>query len=311
MVQVENEVGFLPFAREGGNGADLAADERAMASAYAAFVEAVAAAGKREYPLPLFVNGAQGRPGVAPGDYPSGGPLAHLAQEWREGAPSVDFVAPDIYFPNFAGIVDGYVEAGVRPLFIPEANRPPDPALVANALRSIGERDAIGFSPLAIEDAGAEQAARIGGLYAMLESIAPLVLAAQAEGRIAGFGNPVAFDGTEDLSPLIAELGGARFTVTTTDPWTPREAQDPAGHGGLLIWLGGEDYLFAGQGVTLTVAPADDIGKLGFDRVEEGRYEAGEWRHGRRLNGDQTHQGRHVRLPPGEFGVQRFRLYRY
>ena len=36
-------------------------------------------------PLPLFVNGAQGRPGVAPGDYPSGGPLAHLAREWREG----------------------------------------------------------------------------------------------------------------------------------------------------------------------------------------------------------------------------------
>ena len=240
-----------------------------------------------------------------------GGPLAHLAQEWREGAPSIDFIAPDIYFPNFAGIVDGYVEAGVRPLFIPEANRPPDPALVANALRSIGEREAIGFSPFAIEDADKAQAARIGGLYAMLDSIAPLVLAAQAEGRIAGFGNPVAFDGTADLSPIVAELGGARFAVTTTDPWTPREAQDPAGHGGLLIWLGGEDYLFAGQGVTLTVAPADGQGRLGFDQVEEGRYENGEWRPGRRLYGDQTHQGRHVRLPPGAFGVQRFRLYRY
>src|SRR5690606_37556787 len=102
MVQVENEVGFLPFAKEGGNGPDLAADERAMARAYAAFVEAVAAVGKREYPLPMFVNGAQGRPGVAPGDYPSGGPLAHLADEWRDGAPSIDFLAPDIYFPNFA-----------------------------------------------------------------------------------------------------------------------------------------------------------------------------------------------------------------
>jgi beta-galactosidase GanA len=311
MVQVENEVGFLPFAKEGGNGTDLAADERATATAYARFVEAVAAAGKREYPLPLFVNGAQNRPGVAPGDYPSGGPLAHLAREWREGAPSIDFIAPDIYFPSFAGIVDGYVEAGARPLFIPEANRPADPTLVANALRSIGQRDAIGFSPFAIEDANEAQAERIGGLYAMLDSIAPLVLEAQAEGRIAGFGNPVAFDGTADLAPLTAELGGARFTVTTIDPWTPREAQDPTGHGGLLIWLGGEDYLFAGQGVTLTVAPADGRGRLGFDRVEEGRYEAGEWRPGRRFNGDQTHQGRHVRLPPGAFGVQRFRLYRY
>jgi hypothetical protein len=29
------------------------------------------------------------------------------------------------------------------------------------------------------------------------------------------------------------------------------------------------------------------------------------------LNGDQTHQGRHVRLAPGEFQIQRVRLYRY
>src|SRR5690606_6967693 len=154
MVQVENEVGFLPFAREGGNGPDLAADERAAALAYARYVERVAAAGKAEYSLPMFVNGAQGRPGVAPGDYPSGGPLAHLAREWREGAPSIDFIAPDIYFPSFAAIVDGYAEAGVEPLFVPEANRPSDPRLAANALRSFGRLKAIGFSPFAIEDAG-------------------------------------------------------------------------------------------------------------------------------------------------------------
>ncbi len=311
MVQVENEVGFLPFAREGGNGSDLAADERAAALAYARYVERVAAAGKAEYPLPMFVNGAQGRPGVAPGDYPSGGPLAHLAREWREGAPSIDFIAPDIYFPSFAGIVDGYVAAGAEPLFVPEANRPSDAALAANALRSIGLRNAIGFSPFAIEGASEKEAAHIAGLYAMLDSIAPLVTAAQAEGRIAGFGNPVGFDGEADLAPMTAEMGGAAFTVTTIDPWTARDAQDPASHGGLLIRLGGEDYLLAGTGVTLTVEPADGQGRIGFDRVEEGRYEGGQWIPGRRLNGDQTHQGRHVRLPPGEFGVQRFRLYRY
>ena len=110
---------------------------------------------------------------------------------------------------------------------------------------------------------------------------------------------------------MIATLGDAAFTVTTIDPWTPRDAQDPTSHGALLIWLGGEDYLFAGQGATLTVEPADGQGRLGFDIVEEGRYETGQWHPGRRLNGDQTHQGRHVRLPPGEFGVQRFRLYRF
>jgi beta-galactosidase GanA len=310
MVQVENEVGFLPFAREGGTGADPAADERAMASAYAKYVETVAAAGRREYPLPMYANGAQGRPGVKPGDYPSGGPLAHLAKEWRQGAPSLDFIAPDIYFANFGEIAGGYVKAG-QPLFVPEANRPPDAHLVANALHSIGALDAIGFSPFAIEDADAAQAARIGALYETLGGIAPLVLAAQAEGRIAGFANPVSFAGEADLTPMTATLGKAKFSATTIDPWTARDAQQPASHGALLIWLGGEDYLLAGQGVTVTVEPTDGKGRLGFERVEEGRYEDGQWLPGRRLNGDQTHQGRHVRLPPGEVGVQKFRLYRY
>jgi beta-galactosidase GanA len=310
MAQVENEVGFLPFAKEGGNGPDLAADERATASAYARYVEAVAKAGKREYPLPLFVNGAQGRPGVKPGDYPSGGPLAHLAKEWRHGAPSLDLIAPDIYFPNFGGIAESYVAAG-NPLFVPEANRPSDPHLVANALRSFGAADAIGFSPFAIVDAEGAEAARIAGLYEMLGSIAPMVLQAQADNRIAGFANPVSFAGEADTAPLHASLGEASFTATTIDPWTPREAQDPASHGALLIWLGGEDYLIAGQGVTLTVEPADGKGRLGFERVEEGHFENGQWLPGRRLNGDQTHQGRHVRLPPDAIGIQKFRLYRY
>jgi beta-galactosidase GanA len=310
MVQVENEVGSLPFAKEEGNGSDLAADERSAAASYARYVDFVAAAGKHEYPLPMYANGAQGRPGVKPGDYPSGGPLAHLAKEWRQGAPSLDFIAPDIYFPNFEEIADGYVQAG-NPLFVPEANRPSDAHIVANALRSFGALGAIGFSPFAIDDAAGTDAQRIAVLYGMLGPIAPLVLQAQAENRIVGFANPVNFAGEADTALLHATLGEATFTATTIDPWTPREAQDPASHGALLIWLGGEDYLLAGQGVTVTVEPADGEGRLGLDWVEEGRFENGQWLPGRRLNGDQTHQGRRVRLPPGEVGMQKFRLYRY
>jgi len=35
------------------------------------------------------------------------------------------------------------------------------------------------------------------------------------------------------------------------------------------------------------------------------------WQHIRWLSGDQTHQGRHIRLDPGRFSMQRVRLYRY
>jgi beta-galactosidase GanA len=50
----------------------------------------------------------------------------------------------------------------------------------------------------------------------------------------------------------------------------------------------------------------------GLDSVWEGSFDAhGVWVPGRLLNGDQTHQGRHVRLAPGDFQIQRVRLYRY
>jgi beta-galactosidase GanA len=45
--------------------------------------------------------------------------------------------------------------------------------------------------------------------------------------------------------------------------------------------------------------------------AQEGKYVDGQWQPGRWLNGDQTHQGRHLRLPPGKFDIQRVKLYRY
>ena len=42
-----------------------------------------------------------------------------------------------------------------------------------------------------------------------------------------------------------------------------------------------------------------------------GKYVNGQWAPGRWLNGDQTHQGHHVRLVPGEFDIQRVKLYQY
>nr|WP_294810679.1 DUF5597 domain-containing protein [uncultured Sphingomonas sp.] len=316
MIQVENEIGFLPTARERGPVADAAfakfkgSEEAFTADAYARFTEAVTRAGKREYPLPMYVNGAQGRPGKLPGEYPSGGPLAHLMDVWRKGAPSIDFLAPDIYFPNFAEIVSGYAQPG-NPPFVPEANNAGDPRAAANAFGVIARHHGIGFSPFSIEGIDSAGAAKLGELYGLLDSMAPEILRAQAAGRILGFSPPVTFEGAVDQAPQVQTLGGYRFTVSFVDPWTPKDKQVPAEHAGMILWLGGEDYWIAGTGITVTVEPADGKGRAGLDRVEEGRFVDGKWVPGRLLNGDQTHQGRHVRLPPDAQGVQRVRLYRY
>ena len=311
MVQVENEIGFLPSAREHGPAADAAfakwkgGEEEFTAHHYARFVEALAAAGKREYKLPMYVNGAQGRPGKKPGEYPSGGPLAHLMAIWRKQAPSIDFIAPDIYFPNFAEIAGGYVAKG-NPFFIPEANNAGDPRGAANALHAIGALGAFGFSPFSIENL--PDGDGLGRVYAMLHGLTPSLFAAKDN---AGFAPPVTFDNAVDLAPQERTLGGYRFTVNFVDPWTARDNQVPAEHGGILLWMGGEDYFVAGGGLTITVEPADGKGRAGFELVEEGSFVEGKWVPGRRLNGDQTHQGRHIRLPPNAQGIQRVRLYRY
>jgi len=188
-----------------------------------------------------------------------------------------------------------------------------DPRAPAEAMLAIGAFGAIGFSPFAIDSvAGGESAGPLGRTYRLLDSIAPLVLAAQREGRIAGFAPPVSADGRVDETSPSFVLGDYRFTISFVDPWTPRSDQNIGEHGGLIVRTGPEDYLVAGEGVTITFAPADPkAGAAGIDRDELGHFEDGGWRAERRLNGDETHQGRHVRLPPGPPTLQSFRLYTY
>ena len=55
----------------------------------------------------------------------------------------------------------------------------------------------------------------------------------------------------------------------------------------------------------------NQVAQLGAAEYRLPMYVNGQWVPGRWLNGDQTHQGRHVRLVPGKFDIQRVKLYRY
>jgi beta-galactosidase GanA len=279
--------------------------------ALARYADAVTRAGKGAYGLPMYFNTAQNRPGRAPGEYPSGGPLPHLIDVWKAGAPSADFVAPDIYFPDFAEIAGRYRRAD-NPLFIPEANQAGRPQSPSEIFQALGAWDAIGVSPFSIDsvkDPGANPLARA---YEVLGQIAPLILAAQGTGRMAGFRPAESYAGVVTDDPQTVRLGDYRLTATFVDPFTPRSEQSTDTHGALAIKLGPDEYLVAGSGVTFTFAAATPgPAQVGLESVTEGRFVDGRWVAGRRLNGDETHQGRHVRLPPGVWGIQRVRLYRY
>jgi beta-galactosidase GanA len=358
MVQVENEIGMLPLARERGAVADKAygaavpaelmrslaargekmepelldrwkknggksagtwaqvfgADEWGQevftAWHYARFVETLVKAGKARHDIPMFANVALNRTGRKPGEYPSGGPLPHLIDVWKAGAPSVDFLAPDIYFPNFAQLAARY-RRDDNLLFIPEANNATNPQGPPNAFYSFGALDSLGFSPFSIESLG-DAPNPLSQSYEVLEQLMPMILENRGQRRMAGFRATLNEDGSVIDTPAKTTLGGIEFTVTFIDPWTPMDQQTIANHGGLLIHSG-KDFWFAGQGITITFKGAEPgAPKLGIEVAEEGVFDAqGSWSPGRRLNGDQTHQGRHVRLPPGKPQIQKVRFYWY
>lgn len=279
---------------------------------YARYAEAVTRAGKAAYPLPMYVNVALNRAGKAPGEYPSGGPLPHLIDVWKVGAPTVDLISPDIYFPNFSDLAGRYVRPD-NALFIPEANNVSAPETPANAFYAIGKLDAFGFSPFQVENAEGKDQEALAQAYDLLRQLTPAILAAQGLGKMSGFKPRVLEDGTVLDQPVSQTIGDYRFNVGFTDPWTPRADQKTATHGGLIIQVGPEEYLMAGRGLVVTFAGANGPALLaGIDRAEEGVFDAqGRWVPGRVLNGDQTHQGRHIRLPPDQFQIQRVKLYRY
>jgi beta-galactosidase GanA len=338
MIQVENEIGMIPQARDHAPAAEAdfakavpaaalkalhatktgtweqvfgaapATDELWQAWTFGRYVEAVTAAGKRAYPLPMYINAALNRPGVAPGGYPSAGPLPHLIDLWRAAAPSLDMLSPDIYFPDFTARAAPY-DRPDQPLFLPEANQAGKPEAPANAFWAIGEHDAIGFSPFSIEHLPPEGVKDLGAAYALLAQLKPLIVSHDGGKTMHGFRAPVAFDGTVDLTPAKASFGAWDLTVTMVDPWTAKDKQDVASHGGLVIQTGPDEFLVAGRGITVTFATAG--GSVGLESVREVSFRDGAWVDGRWLNGDQTHQGRHVRLPPEGFTVQRVKLYKF
>jgi len=92
----------------------------------------------------MYVNAALIRPGHIPGQYPSGGPLPHLFDVWRAGAPTIDFLSPDIYFQNFAEWARKYDRSG-NPFFIPEAGT--FPMVPVNMLYAIGHVSGCHLNP--------------------------------------------------------------------------------------------------------------------------------------------------------------------
>jgi hypothetical protein len=316
-------------------GKGAAADEIFMGWLYSRYINRVAEAGKAEYPLPMFVNAWIVQPeDKGPGDYPSGGPQAHMHDVWRAGAPKLDILAPDIYLPDFQGISTRYSRSG-NPLLVPESLG--DARGAANAFYAFGQRKAIGYSVFGIDnlqpltrggptapETAAPQPGAIAKLpYPMacetLGQLAPLILEHQAKGTIAS----VALDKQHPDQQI--ELGNYVLNVgLTRNRRAPEVVPDMIGYA-IFMATGPDEYLLVGSHVQVTFTPKTPGPAIaGLARQEAGRFEDGHWVLTRALGGDDSvlrydmagaaavnQSGSGVRLNGADQGVQRVWLYRY
>ena len=292
----------------------VGADEVFMAWHIARFVQYVAAAGVKEYPLPLYANvwlvQSQGQ---EPGAYPSGGPVSRMMDVWHLAAPDIFTLAPDIYVPWFAEVCADY-DRDDNPLLIPEARR--EAALGPKCLYAVGRHDAMCFAPFGVESIDSPEAVYVdgpvadgavklpsrgagrmlAGTYRVLRGMMPLVAAHQGRGSMTAF-----LQGKNAVD--IVEFGGYRLRVGYTEP--ARDSRVPGG--GLVINTAPDEFVVAGVRCRIDFLPPEG-GKrtVEYLSLDEGEYVDGSWVPSRRLNGDEQA----LRLGDGP-GVRRARLHAY
>ncbi|KAL3490039.1 glycoside hydrolase superfamily [Aspergillus germanicus] len=297
------------------------ADEAFMAYRISRYIETVVSAGKAAYALPMYTNtwlnfddpsalDMTGYPivvggGARPGIYPSGGPCPHVSDIWRSNAPSLDFLAPDLYFHDYERVCLDYTLPDNNPLFIPEQRRDAHGARrVWLAYASYG---ALGTAPFGV-DTGAEE---IGREYRLLAQTSKYLLESTPSQRMGFF-----FD---DLPDSFSSSSASSSSPKGKEQWTKTFGNieviierafvfgKPGPGAGMVIQLGDADsyrFLVVGRGFQVRFRGLEDgvtfTGILEALEKEVDEDNDGELRTLRVLNGDETRGGEFLIMPNEE-----------
>ena len=273
------------------------ADEYFQAWSIARYVGKVAAAGKKEYPLPMYTNAALRDPFTNPmaNTYESGGPTDNVIPIWKVAAPALDLLAPDIYLQgsqNILKILELYDRPG-NPLFVPEFALAPENA---KYLYEVIARGGIGFSPFGIDDnkldgttvETAERVAPFAQEYAMVAPMMRELAEWGFEGKIRSVVEH------EDHTEQTIDLGQWQAVVSFGGEKGKTKIAEAPSLGRLMIVLLSENkFVIIGSRSHITFNPIDkNTGKAWqYLKVEEGHYENGSFKALRILNGDETDFG--------------------
>ncbi|HYK34469.1 DUF5597 domain-containing protein [Alloacidobacterium sp.] len=284
-----------------------AANEVFMAWRYATYIDSVAEAGKKEYPLPMYMNAQLPAFLERAGEYPSGGPHPYYINIYRALATHIDFYSPDIYWPEFAYWVRKYQMPG-NPIFIPEARLETAPY---NALYAYGAAKAFGFCPFGIDSLHAPEKPgdpepAVMQVYAALDSLGQILIDAQAANRTRG----MVLHANSPRGTQTVDLGGYLFQGSLSRAWSTGALQVNDG-AMLLLESSSNEFFVVGTGLTvkMTRDPDTDTNIASIASIEEIVRVGSQWKVVERENGDQSNQGRQLTMDPHQVRIYRLRLY--
>ncbi len=273
-----------------------AAEELFSAYYVAGYVNAVAKAGKEAYPLPMTVNCWLDK-GEEPGKYPTGGPVSKVLEVWKYCAPEIDIFSADIYIKEFMDICDEMTRRYGNPLYIPECAT--HSYAGPRAVYSVGHYHAICYAPFGFEDMGKEFSVSQGFLFGM-DTEDPALSTPQNVEEYGWYNRTLqsmmpllaSKYGTEDLQAVSCErkdddvmlFGDLGFKILMDTPMVKRK------DGVCLILKESDDtFYLLGNGCMITYFSQNPEMPYGeIFSYEEGAFEDGKWRTGRRLNGDEV-----------------------
>jgi len=274
------------------------ADEYFHAWSVARFIGQVAAAGKKEYALPMYVNASLRDP-LTPGSantYESGGATDNVLWIWKVAVPAIDILAPDIYqgdSARYLKVLELY-SGPDKALFVPETSGTGASARMCFAALGQGT---IGWSPFGL-DYTKYASQPMGASRVTEESLAPIALNYKILGPIMREVARLNFEGK--LQAVAEEQGEITQTLDfgnwqavvsygVTRNGAPKGNSEPIGRA-LIAKIGENEFLVTGAFCRVDFKAASG-GQRDFLRVEEGGYEKGTWNPLYIWNGDETDWG--------------------
>ncbi|MGA3010589.1 MAG: DUF5597 domain-containing protein [Terracidiphilus sp.] len=330
LVQVENESGNLGSVRDnspesnrefaGQVPADLLAatgkkpgtwteafgaeaDEIFQMYHQAKYINEIAAAGKKEFAIPCYINAWLGssmedsrqlqmdRPGI---NYPSGGAVQKLVGLWRARAPSIDMIGPDIYNGDprsYRETIKAYHRPD-NPLWIPETGR--DDSFAKFFFYALGD-GAIGFSPFGVDQTGwnilgDQPWTAHANNFALIAPMGREIARLEFEGKLK--------TAVEEPGQTTQEIDFGEWQATVAYGFPQPDGRRAPGtkdaHGAALVaQLGPDEFLVTGVDASVTFHLTGKLPLMHSQIVtaEQGTYEDGVWKPLRLWNGDETDRG--------------------